>query len=418
MSQRGLGDWLRRLEGLSPHEIVLGLDRVLDVLGRMAIQLPPRVIHVAGTNGKGSSVAMLRSLLERCPAKVGTYTSPHIIDYNERIAIDGEPASDGLIVAAFERVEAARRDVPLTYFEFGTLAALAVFEHAGVDTAVLEVGMGGRLDAVNAIEPNACLITNVALDHCQWLGEDIETIAFEKAGVMRPAVPVVYADREMPATIGIQAERTSAVLVRAGRDYDWIRHDDERWSWRGREHALEYLGSPSLPGPVQVQNAAGCLALIEALGLDSLLGAPLVNQVLTTIELPGRMQSLKDDNDWLFDVAHNPAAASALAGAVSDRRCAAAIIGMLDDKDVEGIALSLADVVDRWIAVTAIGPRAIEADELARRIANATDKACLIAESPEAAIEMAREFADRSGRILVTGSFYVVGPLLERLEPG
>jgi dihydrofolate synthase/folylpolyglutamate synthase len=418
MSQRGLGDWLRRLEELSPHEIVLGLDRVLDVLGRMAIQLPPRVIHVAGTNGKGSSVAMLRSLLERYPAKVGTYTSPHIIDYNERIAIDGEPASDELIIAAFERVDAARRDVPLTYFEFGTLAALAVFERAGVDTAVLEVGMGGRLDAVNAIEPDACLITNVALDHCQWLGEDIETIAFEKAGVMRPDIPVVYADREMPATIGTQAEKTSAALVRAGRDYDWIRHDDQRWSWRGREHTLEYLDVPSLPGPVQVQNAAGCLAVIEALGLDSLLGTSLVNEVLTTIELPGRMQSLKDDNDWLFDVAHNPAAAWALAEAIGDRPCAAAIVGMLDDKDVEGIASALAEVVDRWIAVTATGPRAIQTDELARRIANATGKACLIAESPEAAIEVAREFAGGSGRILVTGSFYVVGPFLEHLQPG
>jgi dihydrofolate synthase/folylpolyglutamate synthase len=416
MSQGDLGGWLRRLEELSPHEIVLGLERVRDVLERMALQLPARIVHVAGTNGKGSSVAMLRSLLERCPAKVGTFTSPHIIDYNERIAIDGEPASDELIVAAFERVEAARHDVPLTYFEFGTLAALAIFEHIGVEVAVLEVGMGGRLDAVNAIEPDACLITNVSLDHCQWLGEDIESIAFEKAGVMRPGVPVVFADRDMPAAIGGHADKVAAVLVRAGQDYDWIHHDDGRWSWQGREQALECLAPPSLPGPVQIRNAAGCLALIEVLGLDRLLDVPLVDEALTTIELTGRMQFLADDNDWLLDVAHNPAAASALADAIGDRPYAAAIVGILDDKDVEGIATSLVNVVDRWIAVTAQGPRAIDADELARRIANATGKACLIAESPEAAIEVAREFAGNHGRILVTGSFYVVGPFLEHLR--
>ena len=208
------------------------------------------------------------------------------------------------------------------------------------------------------------------------------------------------------------------MLFTAGRDYDWVHHDDGRWSWQGRKHVLGFLAPPSLPGPVQVQNAAGCLALIEALGLDRLLNVALVDEALTTIELPGRMQSLKDDNHWLFDVAHNPAAASALARAIGDRRCAAAIVGILDDKDVEAIATSLAGVVDRWIAVTAKGPRAIEANELARRIANATDKACLVAETPEAAIEAAREFAGDHGRILVTGSFYVVGPILDLLREG
>ncbi|MCK5326003.1 MAG: bifunctional folylpolyglutamate synthase/dihydrofolate synthase, partial [Woeseiaceae bacterium] len=186
-----LTDWLRRLETLSPREIELGLDRVLEVSGRMALDRPSRVIHVAGTNGKGSSVAMLRSLLSAPDAIVGTYTSPHVIHYNERICIDGEPAGDTQIVAAFERVEAARKDVALTYFEYGTLAAMAVFDAMNVDTAILEVGMGGRLDAVNAIEPDAGLITNVSLDHCEWLGNDIETIGFEKAGIMRGGEPVV-----------------------------------------------------------------------------------------------------------------------------------------------------------------------------------------------------------------------------------
>ncbi len=176
--------WLARIESFSPHEIELGLERVLDVLSRMQLACPKRVIHVAGTNGKGSSVAMLRSLLAST-GRIGTYMSPHVLQYNERICVDGVPASDEEIVAAFERVESARGDVPLTYFEFGTLAAMAVFEAREVDTAVLEVGMGGRLDAVNAIEPDAGLITNVSLDHCEWLGIDTEAIGFEKAGIMR-----------------------------------------------------------------------------------------------------------------------------------------------------------------------------------------------------------------------------------------
>jgi dihydrofolate synthase/folylpolyglutamate synthase len=413
-----LNDWLDRLERLSPHEIVMGLERVLTVLRRMSLRRPQQVIHVAGTNGKGSSVAMLRSLLERSPAKVGSYTSPHIIDYNERIAINGEPVGDEQIVAAFERVEAARCDVPLTYFEFGTLAALAVFELAEVDTVVLEVGLGGRLDAVNAVEPDGCLITNVSLDHCEWLGDDVEAIAFEKAGIMRPAVPVVFADLEMPEAIGRRAIEVGAKLIRAGHDYDWSSRDDGQWSWRGRDRELASLRVPSLPGPVQVQNAAACLALIEALGLDDLLRAPLVDAALSSIELPGRMQSLSDDHDWLFDVAHNPAAATALARAIGDGGRVVAIVGILDDKDVEGIVTSLAGTVDRWIAVTARSPRAIDAAELARRVANATDKACLIAETREAAIEAAREFAGDNGRVLVTGSFYVVGPFLERLQAG
>jgi dihydrofolate synthase/folylpolyglutamate synthase len=398
MSPAGLPlpDWLRRLETLSPREIDLGLERVADVLARMALVRPARVIHVGGTNGKGSSVEMLRALLSG-QGVIGTYTSPHVMHYNERIAINGDAASDEVIVAAFERVEAARGGVPLTYFEFGTLAALAVFEAAGVDTAILEVGLGGRLDAVNAVDPDASLITNVSLDHCDWLGHDVESIGYEKAGIMRAGKPVVFADKSMPASVAEHAQKLGARLILAGRDFTW---------------------TASLRGPKQLQNAAGALALVEALGLEQVLVPERVNRAFTRLRLPGRMQTIEREQEWLLDVAHNPAAAEALAASLqqSEERFDVAIVGILDDKDVEGIVRPLATQVDAWIAVTAVSQRAIDGAELARRIANEAGKACLIADSIDAAVENAGAIAGSGGRVLVTGSFYTVGPFLERLS--
>ena len=412
-----LPDWLRRLETLSPREIDLGLERVAEVLGRMALTMPARTILVGGTNGKGSSVEMLRALLAGSGV-IGTYTSPHVIRYNERIAVDGIAADDDTIVAAFERVESARGDVPLTYFEFGTLAALAVFEAANVNTAILEVGLGGRLDAVNVVEPDASLITNVSLDHREWLGDDVESIGLEKAGIMRAGKPVVFADTAMPASVGAQAQELGARLRLAGRDYSWRSQDDGRWCWRGKRGELADLERPALRGPMQLQNAAGVLALLEALGLQDLLEAGHVNRALARLRLPGRMQVVEHDQRWLFDVAHNPAAARALAESLPEHeaRVDVAIVGILDDKDVEGIVGPLAAQVDDWIAVTAESPRAIAAAELARRVANQTGKGCLVADDVEMAFEQARRWAGSGGCVLVTGSFYTVGPFLERLS--
>ena len=412
-----LPDWLRRLETLSPNEIDLGLERVAEVLGRMTLGSPSRTIVVGGTNGKGSSVEMLRTLLSGDDT-VGTYTSPHVLRYNERIAIDGVPASDETIVAAFERVEAARDDVPLTYFEFGTLAALAVFDVAQVGTAILEVGLGGRLDAVNVVEPDASLICNVSLDHCEWLGDDVEKIGYEKAGIMRPGRPVVFASPDMPDSVATHAASIGAILLCAGRDYAWTMEDDASWSWRGQQIELTGLAVPALPGPMQLRNAAGVLALVEALGLTQLLSPLHVNHAFGSLHLSGRMQRFEREQSWLLDVAHNPAAAEALAASLQqqDETAAVAIVGILDDKDVEGIVGPLAARVDNWIAVTASSPRAIDAAELARRVANATGKACLIADSPDSAIEDAEEMAESGGSVLVTGSFFTVGPFLERLS--
>jgi dihydrofolate synthase/folylpolyglutamate synthase len=409
--------WLRRLETLSPREIDLGLERVAEVLGRMGLEPAARTILVGGTNGKGSSVEMLRALLSGT-GTIGTYTSPHLIRYNERIAINGVPATDEQIVAAFEQVEAARRDVPLTYFEFGTLAALAVFEAGRVDTAILEVGLGGRLDAVNVVEPDASLITNVSLDHCEWLGYDVESIGREKAGIMRTGKPVVFAGADMPSSVAEVAELLGARLVRAGHDYTWTVAEEGRWAWRGMQTELPALAPPSLSGPVQLQNAAGALALIEALGDGDKLEERRVNRALTGLGLAGRMQTIRREQEWLLDVAHNPAAAGALAASLRQQETpvSVAIIGILDDKNVEGIVGPLAGSVGSWIAISASSPRAIDAAELARRTANATGKACLIADSPGMAISSAGDMAGPGGRVLVTGSFFAVGPLLERLS--
>jgi len=418
MSQSSLADWLTRLEGFSPHEIDLGLERVLTVLERLKLQLPARVLHVAGTNGKGSSVALLQSLLATSGAKVGTYTSPHILRFNERIRLAGEEASDQSIIDAFARIDNVRGDTQLTYFEFGTIAALVTFAAHHVDIAVLEVGMGGRLDAVNAVEPMAGLITNVSLDHCDWLGNDVEAIAVEKAGIMRSGKPTVYASLQVPAAIERRAGEIGADLVLAGRDYQWESSDKE-WCWQGRTHQLDGLALPSLAGAMRLENAAGVLALIEAAGFDELLEAATVDRAFSSVSLPGRMQSVQIGGcQCLLDVAHNPAAAEALATSLDDTDFGGrtiAIVGMLDDKDVAGLVLPLVDIVDKWIAVRANSPRAIAVDELARRVANASNKACFEAQSVAQAIEHARQVSTENDRVLITGSFYIVGPALEAL---
>ena len=413
-----LDAWLARLETYSPSEIDLGLERVELLLRRLNLTLPQTVLHVAGTNGKGSSVAMLESLLRATGASIGSYTSPHVLQYNERIKVDGRAASDADIICAFERVESCRDDVPLTYFEFGTLAALVVFANAPTDIAILEVGMGGRLDAVNAVEPTAGLITNVSLDHCDWLGNDVEAIGSEKAGIMRRDKPVVFAARQRPSSIDRRADEIGATLIAAGRDYHW-ELQGSRWTWTGLRHRLSGLERPALGGAVQVENAAGVLALVEAAGFAQLLQQDTVNAALAELRLTGRMQVVENGGRWLLDVAHNPAAAAALSRALRESGVVGrtiAVIGMLDDKDVEGVIAEFGEAVDCWIAVTADSPRALPANELARRVANASNRSCLTATSVDEALEHARNLAGPDDRVVVTGSFYLVGPVLSALD--
>ncbi len=414
----GLNDWLAWLETLSPAEIDLGLERVLEVLDRLHPARPGRVIHVAGTNGKGSSVAMLEALFLELEERVGTYTSPHVNRYNERIRIDGEPVGDEEIIAAFGRVEAARHGLPLTYFEFGTLAAILIFEASQADTVILEVGMGGRLDAVNAIEPDGGIITNVSLDHCSWLGEDIESIAAEKAGILRSGKPFVFGAVEAPDSILASAEDLGVDLCLFGRDFDYSPESDDTWGWSGSRLKLTNLVMPALAGNFQLQNAAAVLALVEALQLDALLDRELINGAFERLELAGRCQMIQTDRRWLLDVAHNAAAANVLGNYMSGLGKSGrtvTIIGMLRDKDLPGIVSPLLECVDTWFAVTADAARALPARVLAAEIANISNKPCLAAVSLPDAMQLARDQTTSDDLILVTGSFYVVGPALEWL---
>lgn len=417
-----LSQWLAWLETLSPSEINLGLGRVLEVLGRLHLPRPAKVLIIAGTNGKGSSVAMADALLRASGKRTGAYTSPHICRYNERIVVNGVAASDAEIIASFRRIEAARGDVELTYFEFGTLAAVDIFAAADLDVWILEVGMGGRLDATNAIEPDACLITNISLDHCEWLGHDVETIAAEKAGVMRAGIPAVFAGRNAPHAISRLAKEKGATLLLAGQHFEVVVTAGGEWTWRGPNRELRALQTPGLKGEFQVHNAAAVLALLDAAGLGVDIDSELVNRVLPGLSVPGRLQNLAvDGKTWWFDVAHNPAAAEVLAASLrtmgSDGELIA-IAGVLKDKDVAGVIGPLTQVVDRWVAIRADSPRALPADELGRQISNLSGKACLVADSPDAAIEFARHCASENDRILVTGSFFTVGPVLKQLQAG
>ena len=297
---------------------------------------------------------------------------------------------------------------------------MVIFSARDLDAWLLEIGLGGRLDACNAVEPTASLITNVALDHCDWLGSDVETIAIEKAGVMRRGVPTVFGSRQVPQSLLREGDKSGAKLVLIGHDFDYALNADGSWSWTGQGMTLPALLRPGMQGEFQLGNAAAVLALVEAAGLERVLDSELVNRVLPRVLLPGRLQEVAAAGArWLLDVAHNPAGAAVLAetlAAEPESGRTLGIIGILDDKDVEGIALQLSPIIDEWIAVTADSPRAIRSDELARRISNACNRPCRIAESLQEAMENARRNAAENDRILLTGSFFVIGPALGILE--
>lgn len=421
---RSLADWLRWQETLHPSTIDLGLERMRRTLARLGWRQPAcPVITVAGTNGKGSTVALTSRILRAAGYRVGTFTSPHLIRYNERIVIDGREVSDASLVAAFERIDEARGDDTLTFFEFNTLAALLVFDTACLDAIVLEVGLGGRLDSVNAVDADVAIVTSIALDHCDWLGSDLEGIGREKAGIFRADKPAIFGSRERPASIAEVAQDLGAPLYRLGQDFDWQR-DGECWSWRGRSTNYENLPRPALHGELQFDNASSVLCALECLAERLPITRAAIEQGLKDVTLPGRFQVVRrtqPDVEWILDVAHNPAAASALAGQLAARPTSGrtiAVCGILGDKDIDGIASVLRGSFDSWIIVGVESARAVPVDALAQRLASLGATVATTALNVGAGCEIAQKMARAGDRIVVFGSFLTVGPALEWLQAG
>ena len=417
MAPGTLSEWLSWQENLNTAEIDLGLDRVRDVFARLNICPPPgRVFTVAGTNGKGSCAAALDAVLRSNGLTTGLYTSPHLVDYNERVRVCGDAASDAELMAAFAAIEAVRGDTPLTFFEFGTLAAMLVFAARDCNAWVLEIGLGGRLDAVNVVDPDIALITSIGLDHQEWLGDTVEAIAFEKAGIMRTGQPAFYGEQAVPETMAAHAAAIGADFSWLGNGFD-CRLGAADWCWFGRHLTLDDLELPAGQLEAQVRNQAVALAGLEACD-PQLLGEPdAVRAALSACALPGRLQSYLDDHLWLLDVAHNPHAAAGLVQQLSldSETPTTVVIGMLADKQAAEFVRGFESAVDRWIVCPVDAARGGAVSQLADALAAEVHGSVEAVESVTAGLSAAREYTPVGGRIVVCGSFYVVGPALRWL---
>lgn len=419
MRFENLDDWLDWQSTLHPKEISLGLERIGTVWRRLSPDpLPCRVISVAGTNGKGSCVAYLEAILRAAGYRVGCYTSPHLVRYNERIVIDGEQATDGQICQTFERVDQARGDIELTYFEFGTLTALELFREAGLDVVVLEVGLGGRLDAVNIIDSDVALITTVDIDHTDWLGDTRERIGFEKAGIMRAGRPVVFGGRDLPQSVREHADALGADLLVAGTDYQW-RHQETGWEWLHPTHPRHSLPLPAMRGEVQLQNASAVLMVLECLHEQLPLDQRAVRFGLQEAVLPGRFQIAGQDPLRIFDVAHNAEAARTLAANLGDIFCHGnthAVFSMLDDKEIGEVIRIMRRRIDEWQLFPIQAARAASVDRLRTALLEEGVDSDRIHchDDAEAAYRAALQASMPEDRIVVFGSFYSVGDLLRQ----
>lgn len=362
-----LNEWLSWQETLHPSTIELGLERVGRVLDTMGLRHPKHaVITVAGTNGKGSSVAMLESILRAAGYRVGTYTSPHLLRYNERIRIDGQMIDDESLCAAFERVDEARGDISITYFEFGTLAAFDLFARASLDCVILEVGMGGRLDAVNLLDADVALVATIDIDHAEWLGPDRKSIAREKAGIFRAGRPAVCSDPNPPSTLIDEAKRIGAHLHQLGHEYHF-RREDQQWAWWSEQSRRDALPLPALRGASQLENAAGVLMALALIAGRLPVNQQQVRQGLLDVRLPGRFQVIPGAVIEIWDVAHNPESAQELAQTLRQMPCKGrtrAVIGMLADKDIAAVIRHMMAVIDDWYPATLSGPRGAQAQQL------------------------------------------------------
>lgn len=416
--RRTLDEWLELQQSVHARSIDLALERVAHVAERLGVARPRyRVITVGGTNGKGSTVAHLEAVLRFAGTAVGAFTSPHLVRYHERIRVHGELVDDASLIDAFEQIEAARGATTLTFFEYNTLAALLLFARARVEIAVLEVGLGGRLDATNLIDADVAVLTSIGLDHLDWLGETLEAIGAEKAGIFRQGRPAILGTPEMPRSVYERLAACGAHAVIAGRDY---RYRIEAGRWRYTSERLDLAGLPrsALGGQAQYANAASAIAAIEWLQMGVRLDVPTVSAALRGVVLPGRFQIVEGRPEWILDVAHNEPAARVLAQELRARPSSGrtiAVAGILRDKDPAAIAGALHGCIDRWILCSLPGPRGLTADELASRLGETARGAASEATVASACARAAAE-AGAEDRIVVFGSFLTVGPALEWLR--
>jgi dihydrofolate synthase/folylpolyglutamate synthase len=412
-----LQQWLDWCEQLHPVAIDMGLERVKVVADRMNLRLDCPVITVAGTNGKGSTCAMLEAVLLQAGYRTGVYTSPHLVHFEERCRLHGESASAELFAEAFAAVEAARGDVSLTYFEFSTLAILRLMAQAELDVAILEVGMGGRLDAVNIIDADCTIITSIDIDHAAILGHDRETIGREKAGVMRPGRPVIVSDPVAPQSVIDPAAAIGAELWLFGRDFNYS-GDKQQWAWAGRDRRYSGMAYPALRGANQLINASGVLAALESLRQRIPVTAQAVRNGMAMVELPGRFQIVPGQPVLVLDVAHNPHSVAALAvnlDAMGFYPTTHAVLGAMADKDLLPMFQRINPLVDRWYFTDLPLPRAARATDLQQiwHGQNArTDTASSVHTEPMQALSAAIAAADPADRIIVFGSFHTVGGVL------
>ena len=414
-----VADWLAYQESLNVKTIDLGLERVNTVYQRLHLTPHWRtVVSVAGTNGKGSCVAMLTSILTHGGYQVGTYTSPHLFRYNERISLNGRPVDDAILCDAFAQVEAARGDIALTYFEFGTLAALAVFAQAPLDAVVLEVGLGGRLDAVNIVDPDVALITALDVDHVEWLGPDRESIAREKAGIMRPGKPVVCIDPDPPRSLLATAQGMGAEAYCLNHAFTCQDMQNGFWNWQYDEQPAVNYPYPALPGEFQLQNAAGVIMCLQLLKACLPIDEGSTAEGLRKTFLPGRFQVIPGKVTRIFDVAHNVQAAQALAHSLKDLPCRGrtyAVMGMLKDKAIAEVARAMQPVIDGWYVGPVEAPRTASMEYLLEQLNCGTQlESDRIAAFPSiaAAYSAANKQAADGDRIVVFGSFYTVAAIL------
>ncbi len=415
---RTLQDWLAHCEQLHPKTIDMGLDRVRAVATRMGLRFTCPVITVAGTNGKGSTCAMLEAILLQAGYRPGVYTSPHLVHFEERCRIHGEIVSASDLIAHFDRVEQARGDISLSYFELTTLAILSLMAASALDVAILEVGLGGRLDAVNIIDTDCAIITSIDIDHTELLGPDRESIGYEKAGIMRTGKPAIVSDPMPPQSVIDRATEIDAKLWRFGQDFNYA-GDRQQWAWAGRGRRYSGMAYPSLRGANQLVNASGVLAALDAMREHLPVTAQAVRNGLAMVELPGRFQIVPGQPTLVLDVSHNPhsvAALSANLDAMGYFPTTHAVLGAMADKDLAPMLQRVMPLVDRWYFTDLPTPRAASAQALRERwqaLPGRRDVPASVHPSPQAALQAAVAEADPADRIVVFGSFYTVGGVLQ-----